>query len=90
MEKKGSIQFFDLDQVQRGYELVVIELPEMFEAWITKKGYGISEFLFGCRKEQTIFGKKTFISWDEFVDMAISFSESYKPDFGGETDDEAD
>ena len=75
MEKKGNIQFFEMEKFGAMYELAIIELPEMFEAWIARKNYGVSEFLLGCKKEQMIYGKRHVMTWDEFVDMALNYSE---------------
>lgn len=75
MEKEGTIKYFEMDRFGRKFELAIIELPEMYEAWLTRKGYGVAEFLLGCKKEQTIYGKAHMLSWDEFADMAINYAD---------------
>lgn len=80
MRKEGTIKFFETERFNRVYELAIIELPEMYEAWLTRKGYGVAEFLIGCKKEQTIYGKPHTLSWDEFADIAIDYADERMED----------
>ena len=88
MQKNGSIGIFELKYFGEVFELAIIEFPEMYEAWMAKKGYGISEFVLGCKKKQTIYNKEHEIDWNEFANMAINYSDKLAEDILKKIQDE--
>ena len=61
------------------YLVYITEKRDMFEAWLTRKNFGVMSFMFGSPKKQnTLDGNPYSISFDNFCDMVEANLPEYK------------
>lgn len=55
------------------YYIDIVEGPEMYEAWLYHKDYGVKMLMFG----QTKAGRRSFDPLQDFIDMTLAYPQEY-------------
>ena len=74
MKKLENITFTRYEDEE--FFIDIHEKPDMYEAWLTRKNYGVSSLMFGVPKVQPV--DNSVMTPEEFLDMVERNLEEYE------------